>query len=331
MQTLTYVLYQIDEALRYIAGGRLEQLRLALLLLDNAAELQVDRRVREERGSEDLLERIRSQAIAVGAIPSAPGLEELAAWEPLTAAAKKRIERLYDAKLEYLVSGKPALDQRVANVLSYLHRYRNEAYHEGRVRRETIRTAAIILVEANCELLTTIFRVRMYASDEDYSWVTKRFALGQTFTLSSSDLEGVAADLRASTVLASAGVSTTLAAHLRSRVEELLDALDFVADATALESRAAVLRFAQFGAAIDRGDVRPDSHPARFQPAWSLARISGLRGAIAAVERTVDRLAAFEAFSAVEREIESLEREVYDLAHQVDSEIQFQVDLARGK
>ena len=40
MQHLTFVAYGIDEALRYLRRGRAEDLRLALVLLDNAAELQ---------------------------------------------------------------------------------------------------------------------------------------------------------------------------------------------------------------------------------------------------------------------------------------------------
>lgn len=37
MQAFVFVLFQIDEACRYLLDRRLEQLRLALLLLDNAA------------------------------------------------------------------------------------------------------------------------------------------------------------------------------------------------------------------------------------------------------------------------------------------------------
>jgi hypothetical protein len=45
LQTLISVVFQLDEAKRYIQDGRLQQLRVALLLLDNAAELQMDRRI----------------------------------------------------------------------------------------------------------------------------------------------------------------------------------------------------------------------------------------------------------------------------------------------
>jgi hypothetical protein len=49
MKFLSYLLFQIDEARRYIEDGRLEHLTLALLLLDNAAEIQMDRRIKAER------------------------------------------------------------------------------------------------------------------------------------------------------------------------------------------------------------------------------------------------------------------------------------------
>jgi hypothetical protein len=38
------VLFQLDEARRYLEDGRLERLHLALLILDSAAEIQLDRR-----------------------------------------------------------------------------------------------------------------------------------------------------------------------------------------------------------------------------------------------------------------------------------------------
>jgi hypothetical protein len=148
MQQLTFVLYEMDEALRYIEGGRLEQLRLALLLLDNAAELQIGRRVRQERQSEDLVERIRERTRALRAARGVKSTDP-ADRPPLSAAEKRRIERSFDAKLAYLAERHGVLDPRLAKVLSYVHRYRNEAYHEGTVRRETIRTAALILFEAN--------------------------------------------------------------------------------------------------------------------------------------------------------------------------------------
>ncbi|HEX7950146.1 MAG TPA: hypothetical protein VF494_07340 [Candidatus Limnocylindrales bacterium] len=331
MQTLTYVLYQLDEAAGHIDGGRLEQLRLALLLLDNAAELQLDRRCREERQSEDLRERIRAQAITTGAVAHSRALAELAAWKPLRPAEKKRLRRSFDAKLEYLTERHPIIDPRLARVLSYLHRYRNEAYHDARVRRETIRTAALILFEANCELLITIFRVRVYSSEDDYSWVQQRFGLKLPWGMNEGELARIVGELRAGALPSARDVAAVLAAHLRSRLDELWDGLDFVATNTVLEDRAAALHAAQFAAAIERGEVDPSMDPGQYRASWSPARVGGLDLRIAAVEASPERLTAFERFSEIESELETLERDAHALVSYVDGYIQYQIDLARGK
>ena len=186
MQRLTYILFQLDEALHYIDDGRMERLRLALLLLDNAAELQVDRRVRDHLAIEMINERTREQTILLTELaPDSQAelpalLTELVAWEPLTKAQKRALDRFFDEKLRFLSERYTTLDPALAKVLSYLHRYRNEAYHQARVRVETVRTAALIYFEANCSLLLTVFTVHSYASNEDYSWLEERFGVRST-------------------------------------------------------------------------------------------------------------------------------------------------------
>lgn len=59
MQRLLFVLFQLDEARRYIEDGRLPHLRLALLLLDNTAEIQMDRRIQDNWQRDVLRERLR--------------------------------------------------------------------------------------------------------------------------------------------------------------------------------------------------------------------------------------------------------------------------------
>jgi hypothetical protein len=102
MQDLLVVLFSIDETRRYVRDGRPEQLRLALVLLDNAIELQLERRVRQELQYEleyDQLQRIASQ------IPSGEHsnfLSEVIDRVPLTLSQKRSIGRLFDEKLRYL-------------------------------------------------------------------------------------------------------------------------------------------------------------------------------------------------------------------------------------
>src|SRR6266853_117861 len=181
MQHLLYVLFQLDEACRYIEDGRLERVRLALLLLDNAAEIQMDRRIRDDLSHHTLKERLRKQALIIPENERPIILQGLLQSEELTSSQKLKLDRLFDEKVNFLTEREHHLDPRLAGPLKYLHRYRNEAYHRARVRRETIRTAAIILLEINCQLLlSTRPGCFSYASDEDYSWIEQRFAINRT-------------------------------------------------------------------------------------------------------------------------------------------------------
>lgn len=332
MQHLSYVLFQVDEACRYLEGGHLEQLRLALLLLDNAAELQVERRVRDYIQSENLRERIRSQVLRIPRAADERGtLGELRDSRPLTASQKRRLDRNFDEKLRFLSERHNTLDSRLAKLLSYLHRYRNEAYHSGRVRRETIRTAAVILVELNCRLLMTVFRVAMIASDEDYSWLDERFGDHRRFFGDRAALEPIVNDLRARVLPEIGSIARTLADHLENRIEEMLEALDFVVSNSGLTSRAEALQVAQAIAAVDRGEADPAGEPKDYKALWSLDDVSELPGHIADIRVIPDPLEAFAAFSTVEERIEALEREVSSLAGWIDGRIQFEIDRARGK
>jgi len=96
-----------------------------------------------------------------------------------------------------------------------------------------------------------------------------------------------------------------------------------------LDDRTAALHAAQFTAAIERGEVDPSMGQGQYQASWSPSRIEALDPRIADVEASPDRLAAFERFSELESELETLEREVCALVSYVDGYIQFQLDLAR--
>lgn len=331
MQKLTYVLFQIDEARRYIEGGRLEQLRLALLLLDNAVEIQLDRRVCQELAHEDLRESIRRQVLNIPPPERSENLEELTKWQPLSRAMRKRLDRLFDEKLTFLSERHEILDTRLVRPLSYLHRYRNEAYHEARVRRETINTAASILIEANCQLLLSVFPVSVYASDEDYSWLTERFGIERRGFIGDEALKHIVESLRSGFVPTREAVVVNLKQHLRCRSEDLCAALDFIVENTGLANRDAALIVSQFSAAVDRDEVDPRMPPYDYKAAWSMASIEALRVRISELDRASDRMDAFQLFAEIEEAIEPIEAEVRMLVRYVDGMIQNEIDRRRGK
>lgn len=322
----------MDQARRYLEGGRLEQVRLALLLLDNAAELQIERRVSDELGFENLREGIRTRARTLG-IPKgySESLDDLAAWQPLTTQEKDRLSRSFPAKLDYLSERHRLLDPSIAAVLSYVHRYRNEAYHEGRVRHETVRTAAVILFEINCHLLLNVFRVSMFASSEDYSWIKERFSADDRGMLvgGGKSLERIVDELRALVVPDLPAVAETLVHHLESRFEDVWDAVDFIVSTTPAESREDALKVAQLNPTVDGRDI--DALLADFHPPWSEGAVRDLESRIGDVQAATDRLDAFSRFSKLETQLEKIEEPLYAAALDIDHAIQLQTDQIRGK
>ena len=65
MKRLSSILFQVDEACRFVEDGRQEPLRGALLLLDNAVELQMDWAIRVELSSADFREKLRTLALEI--------------------------------------------------------------------------------------------------------------------------------------------------------------------------------------------------------------------------------------------------------------------------
>ena len=337
MQRLTYILFQLDEALRYIDDGRIERLRLALLLLDNAAELQLDRRVRDHLGIEEINERTRQQALLITELmPESQAelpeiLTELVAWEPLTKAQKRALDRFFDEKLRFLSERYTTLDPAVAKILSYLHRYRNEAYHEARVRIETVRTAALIYFEVNCALLLTVFTVHSYASNEDYSWLEERFGIQSTGLFIGGGLKRVVDRLREPVLPTLKTVVDTLGAHLNSRIEDLLSDLDFIVDGSRPASREEAARVAQLFAALEQGEVVGSTDPETYVGHWTLESVHNTAQSIGSLVEALDRIDAFSRFADIEKEIEAYEKDVSPLVIIVDQMMDEEIDRLRGK
>lgn len=337
MQRLTYILFQLDEALRYIDDGRIERLRLALLLLDNAAELQLDRRVRDDLAIEEIKERTREQTLLISElIPESKAelpeiLTELVAWQPLTKAQKRALDRFFDEKLRFLSERYTTLDPALAKILAYLHRYRNEAYHEGHVRIETIRTAALIHFEANCALLLTVFTVHSYASNEDYSWLEERFGIKSTGIFMGGGLQAVVDGLRKPVLPTLGSVVDTLMAHLNSRIEGLLSDLDFIVDGSRPASREEAARVAQLYAALERKEDVASADPETYVGRWTLESVRATEQSVGTLAQAVDRIDAFSRFADIEQEIEAYEKDISPLVVFVDRMVDEEIDRRRGK
>lgn len=226
MEFLNTVLLQIDEGCRHVADGRLAQLRLALLLLDNVAEIQMQRCATDHIWRELSQEKMKNFALQIPVDRQSEYWKELVEWQPLTYNDKLNISRNFDDKAKYLSGRVSVLDSRLVGPLIYLHRYRNEAYHSARIRKETIDTAARLLVEINCILLENLSRSFIsYGSGDDYSWLKERFGQNPVDLFNNStNLVSMAVNAFRSIVSHNEEtVKTVLYDHLVSRIEETHD------------------------------------------------------------------------------------------------------------
>lgn len=333
MQFLSYVLFQLDEARRYIEDGRLQHLRLAFLLLDNAVEIQMDRRIRHDLESDELKERLRNQSLVLATQSKLPkGLQELIDWEPLTPTQKRDLDRNFNEKVSYMVGRGGHLDASLAEPLEYLHKYRNEAYHRTRIRPETIRTATLIMLEINCQMLLKIRpATRTYASDGDYSWLERRFHV-KSISFGDTQLQSIVSEIRSGLLPTDTAVADTLANHLRDRFSSLYDSLDFIVENGGFTKREEALGESESYAYSQLTSGQPQPTAAKtFVPRYSLRFIEDLEARTSEVLTASTRVRAFDCFATVEKELERVEECVNELAGAIDCAIDLAIDIARGK
>lgn len=334
MQQLIYVMFQLDEARRYIEDGRIERLRLALLLLDNAIEIQMERRIRNDLMYEQIRENLRNKILETPQDGLPESLREIVNWNPLSKKQKIRIDRFFNEKLIYLSERSKHLNSRLVEPISYLHRYRNEAYHRSVTRPATIRTAAVLMLEINCYLLTSIpIPSSCYASDEDYSWIAERFNISPMhFTLNGENINSAAESIRGGVIPEKSIVISTLVEHLESRVEEFYESLDFIVENTKFTDREDALIYCQYYESIQNSELDPKAvSPDEYTPRFTLNSIDQANAKVANIVHACDNVDAFYRFSVIEREIEPIERIIYSAYMEVEAMIQREIDLARGK
>ncbi|MHB0981028.1 MAG: hypothetical protein ACYC5Q_13345 [Thermoleophilia bacterium] len=334
MKRLSTILFQLGEGCRYIDDGREDSLRLALLLLDNAAEIQMDWAVRFEMSWVETRERMREMALRIPEPDRPPSLQELVEWKPLTKSRRAAIDRFFDEKVAFLSTLPEKFNPALAAPLKHLHKYRNQAFHRGEVRRDTLDISCRLLVEINCDLVQSLpVAFKSLSSAEDYSWLEQRY--GDVHQLFGDDefIERATTELRERVFVDDAAVAAALAEHLRARVHDLVDDLDFILEnARGFDSREEVLRTAQYFANPEASEASPTlMPPVTYRPPITLQSIQALLGRTSEIGACRTRIAAFAAYSLLEKEIERVEPAIQEAVMQIDMAIQQAIDESRGK
>lgn len=329
MDRLETIVVQLEEAKRLIARGRISHLRIALILLDNAAEVLMHRRLKPELRNDEFYVRLGQFIDGV----NAPTEEKTAqkrklGYLPISAGQKRKLDRLFGEKAQFLSRERDCIPKETADVLCYLHGYRNEAQHDDRVRPGSLRPAVVVLFEILCDLLVRLGQPTSYSSDGDYRW-----AEGYGINPMHPGLDACAtivARLREGLPLGIREIAKSLAAHVEDRVDAMVDGLEFISAPGVPHEE--TLKGLQFWNAdrtrhpYDRGETFQE-----FKPQHTMESLARWRDAGRALEARDEKLALFRTFATIEQEMEPLEALVAEVARTVDEASQAMADTEIGK
>lgn len=338
MQRLERLVVHVREALRLARGGDDAHLRLALILLDSAAELMMHREcetVLSREWQRGHLLALRRQEERFGPLNEALTAERKRLVKEVTSEKRReRIAREFGAKADFLVDA-DLLPLAEARVLRKLHEYRNEAYHRDELRPTTLSTAVGIYAYLVCALMRDLPVHSMVME-----WRSKPPQVIQDLVDPASDpLEWqptIAAHFLREFGLDQSGAATSmLSEHLVDRIDNALDAVAYGVehingmhpgrgvDPEALLAQLQVkdVWLAAFGSP---DELRAQDVPVRF------ADFAKWRERAEQIASETDVLVAFGSFADIEDAFESTEKELLTMAHGIDEAINDAVKEARG-
>jgi hypothetical protein len=324
---------QLEETKRFIQTGKVPYLRLALLLLDNAAEILMHRVIRDELTYSEWYDRMAT-LVRTSRHEDDERYCLLSEYERRTIPKKraKGLDRDFNQKVDFLSQERHQISLPVARILKHIHAYRNEAYHNDRVRPDSIQPAVLILFDVVCTLLSTIPPVPATRHEGDSGAWMERYGFGR-FGDIDEIRTGISEALRLGLPLEIAGIRRALATHLSSRLDEIDENIDFIAkNARPRRDREEVLKAVQYWN-VDRQRAWEDGDPTfvQFRPRYTLASTAQWRREAAALETIADKMELFNRFADIEDAFEPLEGPLNEAAALIDRHIQGEVDERRGK
>ena len=133
MDRLRRTVVQLEEAKRFIINGDVPHLSLALILLDNAAEVMMRRIIEDELGSSNMYARMLERLPAIPLDAKREEWRTESASRVVPSKRQWRIRNKFPEKLKFLAEERDHLPLSIARALEHLHTYRNETQHEDYV------------------------------------------------------------------------------------------------------------------------------------------------------------------------------------------------------
>jgi hypothetical protein len=343
MRQFAVIIEQLNQSKNLIIANDTASLRMALILLDNAAEILMYRKVLSEFYYNEFYGKICKQAQSV--MPPDifdKFLIDHSVPEILEEKNKRKILKYFDEKITFLCDTRRLIPVPSGAVLSSLHRYRNETYHRDIIRNEILRPIAILYFELVCDLITHLRQsAACYNSEDDWSNFFMKFGLGgcdhKMRMLTSSDIDSILSRFRTDLTITLHELKETLRKYTINRIDETLDRLNFISEALGNKDLNIILKLIQFTetkAALEFNNRNLLLQSKKFNEYMAPIRIEKFlrwKEEAQAFQVLEDKLALFIAFKKLEDEFEPIEHRIYDIADELDAAIQLATDAARGK
>ncbi|MGE0877327.1 MAG: hypothetical protein AB7L13_01640 [Acidimicrobiia bacterium] len=157
MIELEEVVVGVDEAIRMLGQDSAPHDRLALIILDNAAEVMLARRIRQLTIFNDINRRMLSEIedrLAEGflATPEIAKLRERLTREVVSQTQLRKMDASFHKKLDFLVKH-DVITSLQSRSLARLHEYRNEVFHRDKRTRSSVKLACRLFVDLICSLV----------------------------------------------------------------------------------------------------------------------------------------------------------------------------------
>lgn len=340
MKKIASIIDQIDHCKTLILRNETVALRMAFILLDNAAETLMYRKVLDEFGHNELYERILEKAKTLPPDIFDKFRREHPIPEILEAKEKWKILQYFDQKVTYLCDTCALIQKPLATVLSSLHRYRNEIYHREIIRVEILHAVAILYFETVCDLIEQLKQgATEYYSGDDWRPFFQRYNIPKDGypMLNDDDIQIILTGFRTCLAISLNELRNTLDAYLTNRFNDTSKKLDFITKSIGLDSDGTALKLVQFSKSVgtreySTSDILIHSPEfKRFRPPITETSFDSWKQKVLAFVNIMNKMDLLNAFKFVEDEFEPIEKMVLDFHNDLDAAIQFAVDLARGK
>jgi hypothetical protein len=331
MQKIEFALFQIVHAKKFLQEGSLPAIRTAFMLLDNSAELLMDRQIEDDMGSDEIYDKIRTYAQENNIPNNLPGLERVFSRRYLNAKEKGKLARFFDEKVTYHTKLKKYFPQYIGNVLSHLHRYRNQVYHSGNIRSNIFITFAYIYIELCCRLLEYI-QFTMISSAENSSWLKSNFGIN-SISIKKDELPVILQKIREGVFSPERSLQTILIENLEQRIKGIHKNLHFISIDCGIseDENMAFNEARKFTFKILQKYPPYEYKSLNLEDNLSYSKIAFVEKNSNYIKNCKRDLFAFKKYADLDILLERIEFIVNKFVEAINESIQMQIDIERGK